>query len=149
MTPEKRIVEPEETAIAMQLPVNNMWQLVSMATDMHAVRKELLETVFSSGSMPRLYKKNELELSVSLRHLPRRPRVHLTHLFNHCLWLSHFPKSWKEAKIITLLKPGKDPKFSHNISIYPNDCCSTVNWQLPMHVGTGDIYKLSQGQPFW
>jgi hypothetical protein len=50
-----------------------------------------------------------------LRHLPRRPLVHLTHLFNHCLWLSHFSKPWKEAKVITLPKPGKDSKFSQNI----------------------------------
>jgi hypothetical protein len=42
-----------------------------------------------------------------LRHLPRRPLVHVTHLFNHCLRLPHFPNPWKEAKIITLLKPGK------------------------------------------
>jgi hypothetical protein len=27
-----------------------------------------------------------------LEHLPRRPLVHLTHLLNHCLRLSHFPK---------------------------------------------------------
>jgi hypothetical protein len=44
-----------------------------------------------------------------LRHLPRRPMVHLTYLFNHCLRLSHFPKPWKEAKFITLPKSGKDP----------------------------------------
>jgi hypothetical protein len=50
-----------------------------------------------------------------LRHLPRRPLVHLTHLFNHCLRLSHFPNPWKEAKEITLPKPGKDPKFSQNL----------------------------------
>jgi hypothetical protein len=50
-----------------------------------------------------------------LRHLPRRPLVHLTHLFNHCIRLSHFPVSWKEAKAITLLKPGKDPKFPQNL----------------------------------
>jgi hypothetical protein len=50
-----------------------------------------------------------------LRHLPRRPLVRLIHLFNHCLQLSHFP-SWKEAKVmITLLKPGKDPKFLQNL----------------------------------
>jgi hypothetical protein len=50
-----------------------------------------------------------------LRHLPRRPLVHLTHLFNLCLRLSHFPQSWKEAKIITLPKTGKDPKFPQNL----------------------------------
>jgi hypothetical protein len=50
-----------------------------------------------------------------LRHLPRRPLVHLTHLFNHCIRLSHFPKSWKEAKVITLPRPGKDSKFPQNL----------------------------------
>jgi hypothetical protein len=28
-----------------------------------------------------------------LRHLSRRPFVHLTHLFNHCIRLAHFPTS--------------------------------------------------------
>jgi hypothetical protein len=41
-----------------------------------------------------------------LRHLPRRPLVYLTHLLNHFLLLSHFPNPWKEAKVITLPKPG-------------------------------------------
>jgi hypothetical protein len=50
-----------------------------------------------------------------LRHLPRRALVHLTYLFNHCLRLAYFPQSWKEAKIITLPKTGKDPKFSQNL----------------------------------
>jgi hypothetical protein len=47
-----------------------------------------------------------------LRHIPRRPIVHFTHLFNSCFRLSHFPKSWKVAKVITLTKPDKYPKFS-------------------------------------
>jgi hypothetical protein len=51
-----------------------------------------------------------------LRHLPRRQLVHLTHLFNHCFQF-HFPPSWKEAKVITLLKLHKDPKFPQNLRL--------------------------------
>jgi hypothetical protein len=47
----------------------------------------------------------------NLRHLPRRPLVHLTHLINHCIRLSHFPKSLKEAKVVAL----PDPKFPQNL----------------------------------
>jgi hypothetical protein len=47
--------------------------------------------------------------------LPRIPLVHLTHLINHRIRLSHFPTSWKEAKVVALPKPGKDPKFSQNL----------------------------------
>jgi hypothetical protein len=50
-----------------------------------------------------------------LRHFPRLPLVHLTHLFNHCFWLSHFLNPWNETKIINLPKPGKDPKFPQNL----------------------------------
>jgi hypothetical protein len=48
-------------------------------------------------------------------HLPRRPLVHLTYLFNHYFLLSHFPAPWKEAKIITLPQPGNDPTFPQNL----------------------------------
>jgi hypothetical protein len=53
--------------------------------------------------------------------LQRRPLVHLTQLINHCLRLTYFPTSWKEAK--ALPKRGKDPKFPQNlrsISLLPS-----------------------------
>jgi hypothetical protein len=50
-----------------------------------------------------------------LRPLPRRPLVHLTHIFNHCLRLPHLQKTWKAAKFISLPKPGKDLKFPENL----------------------------------
>jgi hypothetical protein len=50
-----------------------------------------------------------------LRHLPRGPLAHLTHLIIFCIQLSHFPNPWKKAKIITLPKPGKHPKFLQNL----------------------------------
>jgi hypothetical protein len=49
-----------------------------------------------------------------LKHLPRRPLVHFTHLFNHCIRLSHFPDlEW--SKLMTSPKPGKDPKFPQTL----------------------------------
>jgi hypothetical protein len=50
-----------------------------------------------------------------LSHLPRRPLVLLKHVISNCIRLSHFPKSWKEAKFITLPKPGKDAKLPQNL----------------------------------
>jgi hypothetical protein len=50
-----------------------------------------------------------------LRHRPRRPLVHLKHLITNCIRLLYFPKSWKDAKAITLSKPGKDPEFPQNL----------------------------------
>jgi hypothetical protein len=50
-----------------------------------------------------------------LRHLLIGPLVHLTHLFNHCLRISHFPTPWKDAKILTLPKPGKDNTSPQNL----------------------------------
>jgi hypothetical protein len=52
-----------------------------------------------------------------LQHLARRPLVHLTHLFNHCFQLSHFPKPWREAKVIRLHKSGKEPKLPQNLCL--------------------------------
>jgi hypothetical protein len=46
-----------------------------------------------------------------LRHLPKRTRVHLILSFQ----LNHFPAPWKEAKFITLPKPGKDLTFPQNL----------------------------------
>jgi hypothetical protein len=40
-----------------------------------------------------------------------------SYTFNHCLVLSHFPKPWKEEKVITLPKPCKDPKFPQNLCL--------------------------------
>jgi hypothetical protein len=49
------------------------------------------------------------------KHFPRRPLVNLIHLINHCLRLPLFRNPWKEANIVTLPKPGKDPKFPQNL----------------------------------
>jgi hypothetical protein len=106
--------------ICVAKSINGMWRLV----------QALLETV--ENNPPERIKPCDLQKLVNslkirkargidgvpnecLMHLPKRSLVHLSHLFNHCLRISHFPTPWKDAKIITLPKPGKDPTFSKNL----------------------------------
>ncbi|KDR24442.1 hypothetical protein L798_06509, partial [Zootermopsis nevadensis] len=44
-----------------------------------------------------------------LRHLPRRAITFLTKVFNAVLRRQHFPSAWKHARVVSILKPGKDP----------------------------------------
>jgi hypothetical protein len=85
-----------------------------------------------------------------LRHLPRRPLVHLSHLINHCIRLSHFPTCWKEAKVVALLKPGKDPKLPQNLR--PISLLSSMGKVfekvilgiVKIHIGENNLHNASQ-----
>ncbi|GBM22164.1 hypothetical protein AVEN_190821-1 [Araneus ventricosus] len=47
----------------------------------------------------------------ALKLLTPNALTFLTKIFNKCLTFNHFPLRWKQANIIMLSKPGKDPKF--------------------------------------
>jgi hypothetical protein len=44
-----------------------------------------------------------------LRHLPKRAVTFLTKVFNAVLRRQYFPPVWKHARVLPILKPGKDP----------------------------------------
>jgi len=44
-----------------------------------------------------------------LKHLPKRAVSLLSYVFNAVLCTHHFPQVWKHARVISILKPGKDP----------------------------------------
>jgi hypothetical protein len=44
-----------------------------------------------------------------LRHLPERVITFLTKVFNAVLRRRYFPSTWKHARVVFILKPGKDP----------------------------------------
>jgi hypothetical protein len=44
-----------------------------------------------------------------LKHLPQRAVSLLAQIFNAILLTHHFPTMWKHARVISILKPGKDP----------------------------------------
>ena len=45
----------------------------------------------------------------ALKHLPQRAVSLLVLIFNAILLTHHFPTAWKHARVISILKPGKDP----------------------------------------
>lgn len=51
---------------------------------------------------------HDLITNYILMKLPNKAVVFLTVLFNALLKLSYFPTAWKKAKIIMIIKPGKD-----------------------------------------
>jgi hypothetical protein len=46
---------------------------------------------------------------VLIHHFSTAAINHLAFLFNSALTLGHFPRSWKQAKVIAILKPRKPP----------------------------------------
>jgi hypothetical protein len=44
-----------------------------------------------------------------LRHLPKREITVLTKVLNAVLRRQYFPSPWKHARVVSILKPGKDP----------------------------------------
>lgn len=49
-----------------------------------------------------------------LKHLPRKPIVLLTRIFNSCFIHGYFPSAWKIARVVPIPKPGKDHSVPSN-----------------------------------
>lgn len=49
-----------------------------------------------------------------IRNLPKSFLLILTSIFNKCLKMSYFPKTWKISNIFSISKPGKDSKIPTN-----------------------------------
>lgn len=60
-----------------------------------------------------------------LKHLPKKMLVLLTYLFNSIFKFSYFPIEWKKAKIVAILKPGKNP--THPTSYRPISLLSSIS----------------------
>jgi hypothetical protein len=45
----------------------------------------------------------------ALKHLPQRAVSLVVQIFNAILLTHHFPNTWKHARVISILKPGKNP----------------------------------------
>ena len=59
----------------------------------------------------------------AIKRLPRKAIIYLNVIFNGCLKLGYFPKTWKIAKVIAIPKPGKDHSIPENYRPISFLCC--------------------------
>ena len=65
--------------------------------------------------------------NIALKHLPKRPLIHLLNIYKYCIKFNYFPQIWKNVKIIMLPKPGKDPTIPDNLrSVSPLPTLSKI-----------------------
>lgn len=50
----------------------------------------------------------------AIKHFTKEAIIKLTNIYNAAFRLHHFPKTWKNANVIVLLKPGKNTTFPQN-----------------------------------
>jgi hypothetical protein len=55
----------------------------------------------------------------ALKHLPQQAVSLLVLIFNAILLSHHFPTAWKHTRVISILKPGKDPALP--------SCCRPIS----------------------
>ncbi|CAD6218236.1 GSCOCG00011426001-RA-CDS [Cotesia congregata] len=70
--------------------------------------------------------------SIVLKHLPDNLIHTITILFNNALNNAYFPKAWKEAKVIPLLKKNKDP--TKPVSYRPISLTSNLGKVFEIHI---------------
>jgi len=64
----------------------------------------------------------------AMNHLPQRAVSLLVLIFKAILLTHHFPTAWKHARVISILKPGKDPALSS--SYRPKGLLDTIGKYL-------------------
>lgn len=85
-----------------------------------------------------------------LKNLPKKGLVYLVSIYNACLNLQYFPKSWKIAKVIPIQKPGN--QFDNPNSYRPISLLSSISklfekvikTKMDNHINTSNVIPLEQ-----
>ena len=80
--------------------------------------------------------------SRALKRLPKRAVSLPTRIFNAVLSTHHFPQTWKHARVISILKPGKDPALPS--SYRPISLLDTVVKLFDNNVLAGILYEVRE-----
>jgi len=140
VTPRGIAVSDSEKAEALTDNVEALFQPVtdpSVPADIETVDVAPRSYFLSPASEPHLTTPDEVHEAIrglkvskargpngitnrALKYFPKRKIFHLARILNVVLRTLHFPQMWKHARVISILKPGKDqtlPSFYRPFSI--------------------------------
>lgn len=103
------IVSPKENIVR-----ESVLNLELAPTDVPAAARITVEEMKNNIKSTRNMKAPGFDgmFNIVLKKLGPKALLLLCKIFNSCLCLSYFPNQWKLAKVIPILKPGKDPTKS-------------------------------------
>jgi hypothetical protein len=88
-----------ETMLAYEYAPASELKLTSLSEVLQAIRGLKVDKAPGPNGKP-----NKV-----LRHPPKHSITFLTKVFNAVLRWQYFPSAWKDARVVSILKPGKDP----------------------------------------
>jgi hypothetical protein len=75
-----------------------------------------------------------------LKHLPQRAVSLLVQIFNAVLLIHHFPTVWKQARMISILKSGRDPALPSSYRTI--SLLDTIGELIEKIILTGVLYEI-------
>jgi len=102
------VADPSVPAVIEMVDVALRSYFISPASEPQFTTPEEVHTAIRGLKVSKAPGPNGIPNRV-LKHLPKRAVSLLAHVFNAVLRTHHFPQVWKHARVISILKPGKDP----------------------------------------
>jgi hypothetical protein len=102
------VADPSFPAITEKVDVALRSYLMTPASDPKLTNPEEVQEAIRGVKVSKAPAPNGIS-NRALKHLPQRAVSLLVLIFNAILVTHHFATAWKHARVISILKPGKDP----------------------------------------
>jgi len=102
------VIDPSVPAVIETVEAALRSYFLSPASEHHLTTHDEVHEAITGLKVSKALGPNGLP-NRTLKYLPKRALSLLARVFNTVLHTHHLPHTWKHARVISLLKPGKDP----------------------------------------
>jgi len=105
------VTDPSVPAVIEKVDVELRSYFMAPVSEHKLINPEEVQKAIRSQKVSKAPGPNDIP-NRALKHLPHTEVSLLILIFNAILLTHHFPTAWKHARVISILKPGKDPALS-------------------------------------